>query len=62
MTCYFSVLAAEVAGEGEGEGEGRGEGGEEEDGDHVREICSKTWVLYCSINSKLHTIIVTTVT
>ena len=45
MACYFSVLAAEVAGEGEGEGEGRGEAGEE-DGDHVREICSKACVLY----------------
>ena len=40
VTCYISVMAAEDA--AEGEGEGRGEGGEEEDGDHVKEICSKT--------------------
>ena len=46
VACYISVMAAEDA--GEGEVEGRGEGGEEEDGDHVREICSKI----CTIVSK----------
>ena len=43
VTCYFLhvVTAAEGAGEGGEEGEGEGEE-VEEDGDHVREICSKT--------------------